>query len=535
MEPVVCESYKQHPKLEERYDAICIGSGLGSLTTAHLLAREGKSVLVLEKHYTPGGFSHVFTRPDYEWDVGIHYVGDVHKPGTLMNILFDHVSEGNLKWSDMGEVYDRIVFGSTVYDYVKGVRNFKERILEYFPGEQQAIDDYVDSLFKVNRAGKNYFMEKVLPDPVRFFTSGYFRKDYLKFASKTTWEVMRSFTGNQKLIGVLTGQYGDYGLPPKQSSYVMQAAVARHYMQNGGAYPVGGSQELFNTIAPMIWRAGGKVLSNAAVTEVLIRNNKAVGVRMKDGREILADKVISGAGLTTTFNHLIPRKDLDKFPITEYTATPPSMSHYCLYVGLKGSSADLNLPKANFWLYPDSYDHDANVENFLNDPDNAELAVAYISFPSAKDPDWENRYPGKSTIEVITLCPFEWVSEWDGTRWKKRGDAYDDLKEQMSRRMLDKLFGVMPQLRDKIDYYELSTPLSTKHFANYDNGEIYGISHTPDRFALKSLRPKTPVKNFYLTGQDILSAGVAGAAMSGVLTASAVEKKNFMMEMMKKR
>ena len=101
--------------------------------------------------------------------------------------------------------------------------------------------------------------------------------------------------------------------------------------------------------------------------------------------------------------------------------------------------------------------------------------------------------------------------------------------------MMEKLFEQLPHLREHIDTYELSTPLSTKHFANYDEGEIYGINHEPKRFRIKSLRPKTPVKDFYLTGQDILSVGIVAAAMSGVLTASAILKKNLLTEVMKSR
>lgn len=312
------ESYKQHPEIDDRYDVICIGSGLGSMTTANLLAREGKKVLVLEKHYTPGGFTHVFKRPEYEWDVGLHYIGDAHREGTVLNALFSHLSDGKMEWSDMGEVYDRIVFGDQVYDYVKGVSNFKERMKSYFPEEGKAIDDYVDLLFAVNKTARNYFMEKVLPDPLRFFSSGFLRKPYLKYASMTTYEAISSLTSNKKLIGVLAGQYGDYGLPPRQSSFVMHVAVTKHYLQNGGCYPVKGSQEIFHTIAPAVLASGGKILSNAAVEQVLIKNNTAIGVRMKGGREILADKIVSGAGIGPTFNHLIAEEDLKRFPIAEY-------------------------------------------------------------------------------------------------------------------------------------------------------------------------------------------------------------------------
>ena len=110
----------------------------------------------------------------------------------------------------------------------------------------------------------------------------------------------------------------------------------------------------------------------------------------------------------------------------------------------------------------------------------------------------------------------------------KRGNEYDDFKEKLSQRLLKILFEHEPQLVDKIDHYELSTPLTTKHFVNYDKGEIYGLDHTPKRYHQRFLQPRTPIKNLYLTGQDIVTAGVGGALFAGVLTTSAITRKNFL-------
>ena len=88
------QSYKQKHEVADYYDTIIIGSGMGSLTTGALLSKEGQKVLILERHYTAGGFTHVFKRKGYEWDVGIHYIGEVQRPDSLTKKLFDYVTDG---------------------------------------------------------------------------------------------------------------------------------------------------------------------------------------------------------------------------------------------------------------------------------------------------------------------------------------------------------------------------------------------------------------------------------------------------------
>ncbi|HNB50162.1 MAG TPA: hypothetical protein PK332_12400, partial [Chitinophagales bacterium] len=100
---------------------------------------------------------------------------------------------------------------------------------------------------------------------------------------------------------------------------------------------------------------------------------------------------------------------------------------------------------------------------------------------------------------------------------------------------LEHLYKYEPQIRGKIDTYELSTPITTKHFCNYLQGEIYGLDHQPSRFAKEYLKPQTPIKNLYLTGQDIVTVGIAGALLSGILTASAITKTNLINEMIKQK
>lgn len=515
-------SYKQQ-KVAGAYDVIVIGSGLGGMSTAALLSKmAGKKVLVLEKHYVAGGFTHTFKRKDYEWDVGLHYVGEVNREKTFLRRLFNFVTDGELKWAEMDPVYDRMIFGREQFDFVKGKNEFLQKMKEYFPGEEEALEKYVSLVYKSARSAGNFFVEKAIPPFLGNLIGFFLRRPFLRNSDRTTLEVLQGLTGNKKLIGVLAGQYGDYGLPPSSSSFAIHSMVAKHYM-NGAAFPVGGSQRISETIYPVIKRAGGEVFVNAGVKEIIIRDNKAVGVQMEDGTEIFAPLVISNAGIENTWRYLVNEKIALKHGMAEkLKQVNPSVSHVCLYIGIKESWKNLGLGNANLWIYP-HFDHDQAVKDFIADPSKP-FPVVYISFPSGKDPDWENRYPGKSTIEIITLAPFGWFKKWEGEKWKKRGEEYEKLKEDFSQRLLGKLYEVIPALRGKVNYYELSSPLSTKHFTSYMNGEIYGIDHNPNRFRQKFLNPGTPVKNLFLTGQDVVTAGIGGALIAGLITASSILK-----------
>jgi all-trans-retinol 13,14-reductase len=253
---------------------------------------------------------------------------------------------------------------------------------------------------------------------------------------------------------------------------------------------------------------------------------------MADGRVFTANKVVSGSGVMTTFNKLLPAEVVVQHKLNEQLQkVKRSVAHACLYIGLKGSPQELKLPKTNYWIYPAEGDHDSCVERYVSDID-APFLVVYISYPSAKDPDWPNRYPDRSTIDIITLVPYELFEPWAGSRWMKRGEDYEALKEKIAQRLLAELYKQQPQVEGHVDYYELSTPLTTQHFINYDKGEIYGLDHTPSRYRQKFLQPRTPIKNFYLTGQDIVTAGVAAALFSGVLTATAMTGKNVLKKIM---
>lgn len=516
--------------LKAPYDVIVIGSGIGGLTCAALLSKLGKKVLVLEKHYVAGGFTHTFYRKGYEWDVGLHYIGEVQRKNSILRKVFDCISDEKLQWAEMSPIYDKIIFPDAEYDFVAGTRNFREKLCRYFPEETKAIDQYLELVFSLAASAKGYFGAKALPPLLSKVASPFMSSNFMKLAKKTTLEVISSLTQNKKLIGVLTAQYGDYGLPPSQSSFAIHAMVVKHYL-GGAAYPVGGSGKIAEDILPIIQKNGGDILVRAEVKEILLDGKKARGVKLANGEELEAKLVVSDTGFINTLTRLIPPEAAEKTGYyNKVKEVKPSTAHVCIYIGIKESNSTLQLPQTNYWIYP-SYDHDQNLRTYFQNPE-APPPVTYISFPSSKDPDWEKRFPGKSTLEIIGVAPYEWFEKWKGTPWNKRGEGYSDFKEKLAQPLFENLYKYLPQVKGKIDHYEISTPLSTQHFCNYEKGEIYGLDHTPERFAASWLRPHTPLQNFFLTGQDIVSDGIGGALMAGVLTASAITRKNLMKDIM---
>jgi all-trans-retinol 13,14-reductase len=522
------ETYKKLSA--QKWDAIIIGSGLGGMTTGALLAKAGKRTLILERHYIPGGFTHTFKRKGFEWDVGVHYVGQVDDQRSILRKIFDYVSDRNLQWSSMGTLYDRAIIQGDSYDFISGRENLVAQLISYFPEEEKAIRSYIKLVKSASASSPWFFAEKTMPPWLSLTLGRLLRWKFERIAKKTTSEVLRSLTTNERLISVLSTQCGDYGLSPDKSSFGIHAVVVDHYF-NGGSYPVGGAKKIHQSILGVFEKNLGTLVLQAEVEQVVVRDGRTVGVKMSDGQIIESGTVISNAGVRNTFERLVPQEaPLPQKLRDELAEVQPSTAHVCLYVGVNGSDLELHLPKNNVWIY-DDYDF-AKLEAENGNNPLHERGLTYISFPSAKDPEWAASHKDKATIQVIAPCSFEQVRRWQNDKQGRRGEDYELLKERISQRLLKKLIGVVPQIEGRIAFMELSTPLSTQHFMNYSNGEIYGLEHTPKRFSLKFLRPTTPIKGLYLTGQDIVTVGVGGALYSGVLAATAVLRRSMMLHIL---
>ncbi|NJR45355.1 MAG: NAD(P)/FAD-dependent oxidoreductase [Hyellaceae cyanobacterium CSU_1_1] len=503
----------------QQYDAIVIGSGIGGLTVAAILSKfNHQKVLVLEQHFILGGFTQEFKRQNFQWDVGLHYVGDMGE-GESGRLISDYITDGRLKWAKIPDPFETSVYPDFTFEVYSDPNRYQADLIQKFPEEKAGIVRYFADLRWFGRWHGLRQATGFLPGRLGAIAQSLvnsFGKTFLQ----TTKDYLDQHFRNPQLKALLASAWGTYGLPPSESIFSIHALVMSSYLK-GGWYPVGGAQEIAKQILPVIEQAGGQAIIQRQVTEIIVENGVAIGVKARKTHDpdaaikaYYAPVVFSDAGAFNTYTKLLPIGERTIYG-NAIQRFPKGHSVLLLFLGLKASPQTIGFQGGHHWVYS-SYDHDTAWQLQRVLPEQG-INSCFLSFPSLNDPTAQSH-----TAEVMVYADYECFTQWQEQPWRKRDADYYALKDRITQRIVDFLEGHYPGFKDLIEFADLSTPLTIAYFDASDRGAIYGIPFVPDRLQQPWVGVKTPIQNLYLTGADALGPGIMGAAFGGVMAAAAV-------------
>ncbi|GAA2575884.1 hypothetical protein GCM10010435_59930 [Winogradskya consettensis] len=478
---------------------------MGGLAAARALAQfGGKRVLVLEQHYTLGGMTHEFSREGrYRFGTGLHYMSADAGP------FLGFMTDGRVQLQPLPDDYDVLHFPDFDFAVPASGELFRDRLKDRFPGEARAIDRYFRTVRRAmtGLAARNVLAS--LPAPVRRLGFPVVERLFPATYRSLSDQVSRSFR-DPDLRAVLAARWGLYGTPPASSAFGYHAAVPTTFFLDGTAHPVGGPKAISEIVLEILGRYDVELRARQRIERITVERGRVTGVDVEDsgtGRRyhVRAASVVSAAGVRNTYDLLGTAVE----PRWEHALAklPAEPSAIMLFLGLRQSPARSDLHGENHWFMPDlDGSHQALGDGTL-----------YVSFSSLNNP--AARF---HTVEVVELIDPAAFDRWQDSDAEKRPDDYRRLKDDLTRRLLDRLEQRWPGFRENIAFAELATPLSFETYQRSVRGSFYGLAATPARLRSSLAGTRTPVKGLVVAGQDAWGPGVVGALAGGLLAANAV-------------
>uniref|UniRef100_A0A7S3ANH1 Amine oxidase domain-containing protein n=1 Tax=Haptolina ericina TaxID=156174 RepID=A0A7S3ANH1_9EUKA len=356
-----------------------------------------------------------------------------------------------------------------------------------------------------------------------------------QFQNSTLSAFLDTCTSNVQLRAAITGQNGNYGIPPKEVSTMLHCGLVGHYFK-GAYYPKGGGQRMSDRLAEVIEANGGSVHLRRKADHILVdESGSAVGVRTATRRgktfEIRARAVVGAGDLARLYSSLLPSSAVSQEASSRVKGgqNAEGLLNTCIALDISAEelTSKYGMRASNYWCF-DSYDADELYESVRSAEQARGTFGCYITSASLKDPETLHAPEGMSTVEVLTVVPQD-VSKWGVTEEElssgiyRSNATYKQLKAETEEAMVGRLEAQFPGVTQHITFKESSTPLSHNRFTF--GGTAYGLAATPGQFMNNRHGFRGPVQNLFVCGHSTRTGhGIAGAMMGGQRVAGYVHK-----------
>ncbi len=499
--------------VKEHYEVVVVGAGIGGLTAAALLAKRGIKVLVIEQHYIPGGCCTAIRRHDITFDVGAAVFLGCGETGFSPHTFVMNELEEELNLIPRKSIYRMHLDGKTV-SFWRDLDRYLDELTEMFPNqasELRALYAEMRAFYEKHIAKQPMVvpptetpmleqLKTVVKDPLGMvlmmrqllqLTAEDLLKKHISDPKVTAFfdYLMRFFTCcevSEVPAIIATGMFIDTHL-------------------GGSTYAQGSPQMLPNKLEKSIEENGGQILYHHMVDEIIIENGIAYGVRLSDGTEIMADRVISNATVWNLYGKLVNPRHISSKRMDWAQKFIPTTDLFLLYIGVKAAAIPEDAQPVEL-LISDIYDFQAP---------NYGVFIPTLEDPAIAPPGYHSMTvmaPSKSELE-----PQRFSSEYQSEEYYRR-------KQEEAEKVIDDLEKMyFTGLKENIICLEAATPATLERFTLKNWGNIGGPKLSKEQGFMKRPQAKSDWKNLYLCGDSTTSGeGIISTTSSGVGAANMV-------------
>lgn len=493
---------------KKEIDAIVIGSGIGGLVAATQLAVQGARVLVLEKYVIPGGSSGYYERDGYTFDVGSSVMFGFGDKGNL-NLITQALAAVGCKMQvipDPTTVHFHLPANLSVRVH-REYSKFIHELTRSFPHEREGILKFYGECWKVFNA-LNSLELKSLEEPLYLFGQ-FFRKPaecltLAYYLPQNAGAIARKYIKDSQLLSFIDAECFIVSTVNALQMPMINASIVlcdRHF--GGINYPVGGVGSIAKSLAKGLVDQGSEILYKANVSNIIVEQGKAVGVRLSDGREYFSETVISNATRWDTFGKLLKGEELPKEEVNFQKRYVKAPSFLSIHMGVK---ADV--------LPPDTDCHHFVLESNwtrLEEP----YGSIFLSIPTILDSSLAPE--GRHILHIFTTSL---IDDWKGLCPRDYEAKKEAIAEEIINRLEKKLF---PGLKSSIVFMEVGTPKTHRRFLARDDGTYGPIPRNIPKGLLGMPFNTTSIDGLYCVGDSCFPGqGVIAVAFSGVMCAHRV-------------
>ena len=494
------------------YDYVIIGAGMGGLTVGSLLAKAGARVAVVEAHEYPGGCCHTFPMGSYKFCAAVHYIFSCGEGEPVYNLLHALGLHDTITFERLDpEGYDHFSCPSAQLRFriPNGLTKWCRRLTDRFPDQARGIASFFDTIINLGSQLRR------LPDKLSGLQAIRAAVDCRLVAWHRTTTLQQLFDRlklSAPVQAILSTQLGDVGLPPRDLSLLLYAALVSSY-SDGAYYPTEHFKTFIDAVAGSITSSPGcDILYESEVRSARLERGRIAAVVTADGRELRGETFICNADP----KWFVQTIGADHFPapFRERVAYEYSASSFTLYLGVRGIDLrEHGFGNWNVWHYP-SLDINATYDA-QHERDNLDDPWLFMSTPTLCSPRAKTRHApeGEQILELITTCSFAPYDERLATARKD----YTRRKVAIRDRMIDIVEqNYVPGLRKHLAMKLAGTPTTNRRYLWAPQGNIYGSALTPANVSARRLRARSPIDNLFFTGASAGWPSIGGTVGAGI-------------------